>query len=82
MKVQTFPHDVVEELHDGDPAVGIVVQQLGINSSSEEFSEGGETNLFFSTKLLYSVCFIPAVNMFFHPHIIAGCLLKVSASSN
>lgn len=45
MKVQTFPHDIVEELHDGDPAVRVVVQQLGIHSSCEEFSEGGETNL-------------------------------------
>lgn len=62
MKVQTFPHDVVEELHDGDPAVGVVVQQLGINSSCEEFSEGGETNLFFpqsysiQSALLYTCC--------------------------
>lgn len=53
MKVQTFPHDVVEELHDGDPAVGVVVQQLGVNSSCEELSEGGETNLFF--PLCYSL---------------------------
>lgn len=46
MKYQTFPHDIVEELHDGDPAVRVVVQQLSVHSSCEEFSEGGETNLF------------------------------------
>lgn len=42
MKVQTFPHDVVKELHDGDPAVRVAVQQLGVHSSCEEFSEGGD----------------------------------------
>lgn len=40
MKTQTFPHDIVEELHDGDSAVWVVVQQLGVNSGCEEFSEG------------------------------------------
>lgn len=40
MKLQTFPHDIVEELHDGDPAIRVVVQQLGVHSSCEEFSEG------------------------------------------
>lgn len=38
-KVQTFPHDIVEELHDGDPPVRVTVQQLGVNSGCEEFSE-------------------------------------------
>lgn len=38
-KVQTFPHDVVEELHDGDPTVRVTVQQLGVNSGCEEFSK-------------------------------------------
>lgn len=39
MKVRTFPHDVVEELHDGDPAVGVAVEQLGVHSGCEEFTE-------------------------------------------
>lgn len=42
MQVQTFPHDVVEELHDGDPAVRVVVQQLCIHPGCEEFSERKE----------------------------------------
>ena len=40
MKVRTFPHDVVEELHDGDAAVRVAVEQLGVNSGCEEFSGG------------------------------------------
>ena len=40
MKVHTFPHDIVKELHDGDPAVRVVVEQLGVHSGCEEFSEG------------------------------------------
>lgn len=38
--VQTFPHDVVKELHDGDPAVRVAVEQLGVHSGCEEFSGG------------------------------------------
>lgn len=37
---QTFPHDVVKELHDGDPAIRVIVKQLGIHSGCEKFSEG------------------------------------------
>lgn len=40
MKIQTFPHDVVKELHDGDPAVRVAVEQLGVHSGCEEFTEG------------------------------------------
>lgn len=40
MKVLTFPHDIVEEMHNGDPPIRVIVQQLGIDSGREEFSEG------------------------------------------
>lgn len=40
MEVLTFPHDVVKELHDGDPAIRVAVEQLGVHSGCEEFSEG------------------------------------------
>lgn len=46
MKVHTFPHDVVKELHNGDPTVRVAVQQLGVNSGCEEFPEGGERNFY------------------------------------
>ncbi len=39
-RAQTFPHDVVKELHDGDPAVRVAVEQLGVHSGCEEFSDG------------------------------------------
>lgn len=42
MKIQTFPHDVVKELHDGDPAIRVIVEQLGIHSGCEEFSDEKE----------------------------------------
>ena len=42
MKTQTFPHDIVKELHDGDSAVRVVVEELCIHSGGEEFSEGKE----------------------------------------
>lgn len=35
----TFPHDIVEEMHNGDSPIGVVVQQLGIDSCREEISE-------------------------------------------
>lgn len=35
----TFPHDIVEEMHNGDPPIGVVVQKLGIDSCREEISE-------------------------------------------
>lgn len=77
MMVQTFPHDIVEELHDGDPAVRVVVQQLGIHSGCEEFSEGGETNLFHYVTLFSLKATLPyiisAVNMFPPLGILAGC---------
>ena len=37
--IGTFPHDIVEELHDGDSAVGITVEQLGVDFGCEELSE-------------------------------------------
>lgn len=40
MKVLTFPHDIVEEMHNGDPSIRVIVQQLGIDSGREELSEG------------------------------------------
>lgn len=40
MEVQTFSHDVVKELHDGDPAVRVAVEKLGVHSGCEKFSEG------------------------------------------
>lgn len=40
MKIQTFSHDIVKELHDGDPAVRVIVEQLGVHSGCEEFSVG------------------------------------------
>lgn len=39
MTFLTFPHDIVEEMHDGDPPIRVVVQQLGIDSCREEISE-------------------------------------------
>lgn len=46
MKAQTFPHDIIEELHDGDPPIRVVVQELGVHSRCEELSEGGKTHLY------------------------------------
>lgn len=46
MKIQTFSHDVVKELHDGDPAVRVIVEQLGIHSSCEEFSDGKKATVY------------------------------------
>lgn len=42
MKTQTFPHNIVKELHDGDSAIRVVVEQLGVYSGCEEFSKGKE----------------------------------------
>lgn len=39
MAILTFPHDVVEEVHNGDPPVWVVAQQLGVDSRREELSE-------------------------------------------
>ena len=38
---QTFSHDVIEELHDGNPPIGVTVEQLAIHPGCEELSAGG-----------------------------------------
>lgn len=42
MEIQTFPHNIVKELHDRDSAIRVVVEQLGVHSGCEEFSKGKE----------------------------------------
>ena len=38
---QTFSHDVIEELHDGNPPIGVTVEQLAIHPGCEKLSAGG-----------------------------------------
>jgi len=61
MRIQTFPHDVVKELHDGDPAIRVIVEQLWVNSGGKEFPErqkGEEEDvqyikLYFDQRILF-----------------------------
>lgn len=39
MAHQTFSHDIVKELHNGDSTIRVIVEQLGINSGCEKLSE-------------------------------------------
>ena len=37
---QTFSHDIIEELHDGNPPIRVAVEQLPIHPGCEKLSEG------------------------------------------
>lgn len=44
MAHQTFSHDIVKELHNGDSTIRVIVEQLGINSGCEKLSEEQKKN--------------------------------------